>query len=136
VTTDGSRRWIVPFVLAPVLGLLSLILPVIGSPRRVPAPLFPLVATGVKHMSLATLGLLFSSGVVLGGAFGGRTPWAASFVVFAAMPFIILAEVIVDPTSHNLFPFELLMYGALSLMTLAGSGIGMLVRRRLLREPR
>ena len=133
MTAVGSRRWIVPFLLAPILGLLSLILPVLGSPRRVAAPLFPLVATGVKHIGLSTLGLLVLSGIVLGGAFGGRASWAASLVVFAAMPFIILAEVMVDPTSHNLFPFELVMYGALSLIALVGSGIGILVRRSFLR---
>ena len=51
----GSRRWMMPFFLAPVLGVLSLILPVLAlSPARVKAPLFPLLATGVKHISLAT----------------------------------------------------------------------------------
>jgi hypothetical protein len=123
-----------PFVLAPGLGLLSLILPVLASSQpRVKAPLFPLVATGVEQMSVATLVLLFLSGVFLGGAFSGRASWVASFLVLAAMPAVILAEGIADPSSHNLFPFELAMYGALSFITLLGAGVGILVRRRAIR---
>ena len=133
MTQAGSRRWMVPFFLAPFLGLLSLILPVLcSSQARVQAPLFPLVATGVEHMTLATFVLLFLSGVLLGGAFKGKASWVASFLVFAAMPLIIVAEGIVDRTSHNLLPFELAMYGVLSLITLLGAGIGVLMRRKLL----
>ena len=131
----GSRRWMMPFFLAPVLGVLSLILPVLAlSPARVKAPLFPLLATGVKHISLATLVLLFLSGVLLGRAFSGRASWVARFLVFAVMPIVILAEGIVDPTSHNLCPFEMVMYGVLSLMTLLGAGAGILLRRGVLRS--
>ena len=137
MTELGSRRWMVPFFLAPGLGLLSLILPVLAfSPPPVEAPLFPLLATGVKHMSFTTLGLLFLSGVLLSGAFSGKGSWVASFLVLAAMPVVILAEGIADPSSHNLFPFELVMYGALSLITLLGAGIGIVARRRVMHVPR
>ena len=130
MTELGSRRWMLPFFLAPVLGVLSLVLPVLAfSPPRVEAPLFPLLATGVKHMSFATLGLLFLSGVLLSGAFSARASWAASFLVLAAMPLVILADGIADPSSHNLFPFELVMYGALSLITLLGAGVGFVARK-------
>ena len=82
----------------------------------------------MEHISVATLGLLFLSGIFLGGAFSGKASWVASFLVFAAMPIVIFAEGIVDPTSHNLFPFELIMYGALSLIALLGAGVGTLAR--------
>jgi hypothetical protein len=131
---DGSRRWMMPFFVAPALGVLSLVLPVLFSSQpRLEAPLFPLVATGVKHLGVATLALLFLSGVILGGAFSGKASWVASVLVFAAMPIIILAEGIADPMSHTLFPFELVLYGALSLVTLLGAGAGVLVRKLAMR---
>jgi hypothetical protein len=120
---------------APVLGIVSLILPVLiyRLPWEQTSPLFPVLATGVEHMSALILVLLFASGAILGGAFKHAASWAASMVVMAAMPPFILADVIVDPTSHNLFPFELAMYGALSVLALLGAGVGALVRRTVVR---
>jgi hypothetical protein len=121
-----------PFFLAPILGLLSLILPVLAfSPPREEAPLFPLLATGVKHMSPATLSLLFLSGVLLSGVFPGKASWMASFLVLVAMPIVILSEGIADPSSHNLFPFELVLYGILTLITLLGAGVGIVAKRKV-----
>jgi len=121
-----------PFFLAPILGLLSLILPVLAfSPPREEAPLFPLLATGVKHMSPATLSLLFLSGVLLSGVFPGKASWMASFLVLAAMPMVILSEGMADPSSHNLFPFELVLYGVLTLITLLGAGVGIVAKRKV-----
>lgn len=121
-----------PFFLAPILGLLSLILPVLAfSPPREEAPLFPLLATGVKHMSPATLSLLFLSGVLLSGVFPGKASWMASFLVLAAMPMVILSEGMADPSSHNLFPFELVLYGILTLITLLGAGVGIVAKRKV-----
>jgi len=51
----------------------------------------------------------------------------------AAMPVVILADFIVDRTSHNLLPFELALYGALSLVALFGAGVGVALRRALVR---
>ncbi len=131
---SGSRGWMMPFLVAPVLGILSLEVPVLlSSQPRLEAPLFPLVATGVKHLSVGTLTLLLLSGVILGGAFRGKASWVASLLVFAAMPAMIVAEVVVDPTSHTLFPFELALYGALSLITLVGAGAGVVIRRLVMR---
>jgi uncharacterized membrane protein YphA (DoxX/SURF4 family) len=82
-------------------------------------------------MSLATLSLLFLSGVLLSGVFPGKASWMASFLVLAAMPIVILSEGIADPSSHNLFPFELVLYGVLTLITLLGAGVGALARRKV-----
>jgi len=117
-------------VLAPFLGLLAIVVPamVLATPAE-EAPLFPLVASGVEHMSRLTLLLFFAAGVFLGGAFRHKASWVASLVVMAPMPIIILMEGIKDPTSHNLWPFELLLYGGLTLLSLLGAVIGAVGRR-------
>jgi hypothetical protein len=51
--------------------------------------------------------------------------------VMAAMPVVIVADVLVDPTSHNLFPFELVIYGVLSVLALVGALVAAKVRRTL-----
>lgn len=94
--------------------------------------MFPLLATGVEHMSLPTLGLLFLSGVLLGGVFRHEASWLASVLVMAAMPVVALAELVKDGSSHNLLPLELVMYGALTVLTLLGAGVGVVARRKVL----
>ncbi len=128
-------HWLPAFLLAPVLGILSLVLPVFiyRLPLEETSPLFPVLATGVEHLSALTLVFLFISGAILSGVFKHPASWVASMVVMGAMPIVILADVIADSTSHNLLPFELAQYGALSLVALFGAGVGVAVRRAVVR---
>jgi hypothetical protein len=137
VTRNGSWGWLPPLLLAPVLGVMSLVLPVWihGLPGEPTSPLFPILASGIEHMSALTLLLLFLSGAILGGAFRHPASWVASIAVMAAMPVVIVADVLVDPTSHNLFPVELVIYGVLSVLALVGALVAAKVRRILRRSP-
>lgn len=125
------RQWVFPFLWAPLLGLLSVVVPAVAlSPMPEEAPVFSLVRTGVEHMSWLTLTLLFLSGVVLGGGFRHKSCWLSSFLVMAALPAVTIVEVIADGTSHNLWPLEFLVYGGLTLVSLLGAGMGVLLRKK------
>ena len=75
----------------------------------------------------------------LGGfAAGAVTPrgwllWGPCAVAF--LPCRAAVEVLIDPTSHNLWPLELAFYAAFALWTSAGSGIGAYVRSRSAGRP-
>ena len=80
---------------------------------------------------LAVLGLLVGS---VAAPAWGLWKWRGGWRVAAAVPAAVIAFVILriiidtarDPTSHNLWPFEILIYGSLSLAAMGGLA---LVRR-------
>lgn len=113
------------FILANVLGLLSLIIPPYFFPgRQYTAPLFPLLRTGIETLSPLSILLLILSGSVPGYLIGESSVlWGLAVV--AALPIAALAEMIVDPTSHNLWPIEFsLSYGFLALLGMLGASLG------------
>ena len=78
---------------------------------------------------LQMITLLLLPGV--GFAAGALVPrawflWGACAVV--PLPALTAFEILLDPTSHNLWPIELLFYAAFVLLATAGSGLGALVR--------
>jgi len=80
VTRGSVWDWLPAFLVAPVLGILSLILPVFiyRLPWEETSPLFPVLAPGVEHMAALTPVLLFVSGAILGGPSSMRHPaWRA-----------------------------------------------------------
>jgi hypothetical protein len=44
-------------------------------------------------------------------------------------PVVAIAEIVKDPTSHNLIPFEMVMYAFLAVPTVLGAWVGGLVAR-------
>lgn len=108
-----------------VLGVGCIIAPAIGTSPLKPAPLFPLLRTGVEGLgwpAVAGLGVL---GLVAGLI--TRLPVVGiAAASIALLPLAAFAEIAADPTSHNLIPFELLMYLMLSgpalFMALLGRG--------------
>ncbi len=70
-----------------------------------------------SHRNIQTA-LLRGAGVAAGGPL--------------AVVFRVIVEVIADPTSHNLWPFEIVIAGILTgPMSLLGAFIGSLIRRRV-----
>lgn len=118
----GNFLW--AFTGAMLLGLVSFCLPVwlLREPLA-PAPLFPVLATGVQYLSWLTFVLLFVSGVAL-GFFGAR--YALLLGIGTILPLVVgaIAEMVAAPTSHNLWPFEFLIYLLLSLIAAVGVPIG------------
>jgi len=117
-------------VIAALLGIASVILPVwLLSLKPYPAPLFPLIRTGVEGMSALTLVFLLISGVLL-GVFGRGHPILLGLATLGLLPCAALAEMVASPTSHSMWPFEFAIYGLLSLIAVLGAFVGRLVKMR------
>lgn len=120
------------FVIAPLLGLSAMVLPVLlraGGPLY-DAPLFPLLRTAVERIGLAALILLCTTGVVL-GLVSAAPALLLGLAAVSLLPLAAIAEMIKDPTSHNLFPIEFMMYALYGLVVTGGA----VVVRRLRRRP-
>jgi hypothetical protein len=95
-----------------------------------PKSLFDFVTAAVKGMTAAHLLLL-----ILGGLFWGlflRWPYAlcAAFCQLGSLPTIAILEMLRDPTSHNLWPFEFMIYFVLALISVLAAAAGLWVRKR------
>lgn len=127
-----------PLSAAAFAGVLAVILPVALNPtlRHYDAPLFSWVRTGWEGAGLLTVFLLGLAG--LGVALISRTrPLVLGIATMALFPVMSVAEVVVDPTSHNLLPLEWLMYLAATAPGIAGAYLGQGFRRLLgSEEPR
>jgi hypothetical protein len=122
---------ILSHVCAAFLGLGAVILPVwLLSLRPCPAPLFPLVRTGIERMSYLTFLFLFISGLLLGFKGKGH-PALLGCATMGLFPLVAIAEIFSSPTSHNLWPFEFVMYGLVSLSAVLGAFIGRYVQKRV-----
>lgn len=119
------------FVCAAVLGLAAVILPVwlLSLPPHT-APLFPLVRTGIEGLSFLTFIFLFGSGLLL-GFFGKGQPVLLGIATIGLLPLLAIAEMVVSPTSHNLWPLEFMMYGFISLSAVVGACIGRFVHKKV-----
>ena len=100
--------------------------------RPYEAPLFPLVRAGVEGLSSLTLQLLFVSGLLV-GSLGRGHPFFLGLATMALLPLLAIAEMVVSPTSHNLWPLEFMMYGVVSLSAVLGAYAGRYVQRKLRR---
>jgi hypothetical protein len=117
------NRWIAPVVgfVVPFLVLGALYWPIAYSEVELPSslPAFGLVVLAVSAM-------------VLRG--GTATPfWAAWLFPAAAVPAVVMARVVVetssDPTSHNLWPFEVVIAVVVGgVVSALGFAVGELVR--------
>lgn len=85
--------------------------------------------------SLLTLGLVVVAAMaILLRAFQILRFWSTVGFMTATLPAVIVArvvlEIVMDPTSHNLWPFEVVIAAALGFMcAIAGAGIGHLVAK-------
>ena len=118
------NRKSVGLLIAPVLGLLSLLVPILIQPpaRHRDAPLFPLLSDAVEGVGWPALLLLFTSGCLL-GAFSTTRAMVLGAAAIAPLPIATVLEMIKDPTSHNLFPLEFVMYAFYGLIVVAGASV-------------
>jgi hypothetical protein len=124
----------ISFVCAAFLGVSAVILPVwLLRLQPYPASLFPLIRTGVEGMSYLSLIFLFVSGLLL-GFLGRGHPFLLGLATSALLPLFAIAEMLVSPTSHNLWPLEFAIYGFVSLSAVFGAYIGRFVQRRIRRN--
>jgi integral membrane sensor domain MASE1 len=129
-----SPSVLLSFVCAAFLGVGAVILPVwLLSLRPYPAPLFPQIRSGVEGMSYLTFVFLFVSGLLL-GLLGKGHPFLLGLATLALLPLLAIAEMVVSPTSHNLWPLEFAIYGFISLSAILGAYIGRFIQKRVRRS--
>ncbi len=126
------------FIVAAVLGSLSIILPPYITPGRkvvfYDAPLFPIIATAIKNLSIfpTTLLLLIAGFIV--GYLKSEKWWVLGFATVIFFPIAAISEMILYPNTHNLWPLEFLVYGILSIPPLIGALIASKLRKRIRRN--
>ncbi len=98
------------------------------------APLFPIVRSAIENLRLVpTVILLFATGAFLGFAYSKKCI-ALSFATMLFFPIYVVVEILADPTSHGLWPFEIVMYAVLTIPALLGAAFSSyLVRKQTLR---
>lgn len=124
------KRRLLWFV-APTLGLLAMILPIlVQRPGHwYDSPLFPVITNAQEHLGLWQLVLLFVVGLLLGLLFlKQRAPFLGALAV-AALPLAAVAEMVADPTSHNLWPVEFMFYAFYGAIVATGAALGHLAGR-------
>ena len=130
-------------LVAAIGGVCSLVLPPYLTRDGLPQPaygwpLIPCFAIAWANVRFTVSMLCYLAlGVILGIAHSRR--WWLLALASAALSPVLLAVNILhdwrhDATSHNLFPFEFLMYGFICAPAFAGAFVGFLFRRLLQRE--
>jgi hypothetical protein len=94
------------------------------------SPLFPAVARGVERLNGWSVGLLLLAGFIP-GAFGKAHPLLVGLATMALFPIMSLADIVVDQTSHNLWPLEWGIYTVLTAPGILGAFLGRRFRRSL-----
>ena len=126
-------------LVAAVGGLLAFVLPTLLFPRAQPEPayghpLIPWLATVVANLRyLPGMAAFFVLGLVLGAAQPRRRllmAFLSGTLVFVLHCVNIAGDVHVDPTDHNLLPFELLFLGAVVAPVVPGVFLGALFGRK------
>jgi hypothetical protein len=85
--------------------------------------------SSVKNMSALRLLLLLAGGFCWGLALSWPYSVYAAICQVGSLPIFAVIEMLKDSTSHNLWPFEFLIYAALSLVPLLGVSAAWLIGR-------
>jgi hypothetical protein len=126
-------------VFAAVAGLACIIGPYLyqhglDASSLMPAPLFPLARTAWEKLAFVpTLIALGLTGAVL-GFLQPKYWWVVGMATMALMPIAAILEMFKDPTSHNLWPLEFILYGMVNTPSLLASFAGSQVRTRIERK--
>ena len=90
--------------------------------------LCPLIGTGIENSGfLVLLGVCIFLGLWTGRA----NPWLLGLLTMSAFPVIAVAEMIVDSTSHNLFPIEFTIYAFAAVLNGGCVSIGRLMTKKV-----
>ena len=130
-----DRVWIklvIVTAVAAVVGLACVIAPPFLLPGGIQgtytAPLFPTLVTAWENLAFGpTMLSLFVLGIVL-GAFQPKFWWLGGAAPLALLPAAAILEMVVSPTSHNLWPIEFALYAFVGLSSFLGAFFGSRVR--------
>tara|TARA_B110000483_G_scaffold87276_1_gene107728 strand:+ start:147 stop:572 length:426 start_codon:yes stop_codon:yes gene_type:complete len=110
--------------ISSTFGLASLVLPTffLTEIKQHDSPLFPIIATSVNGFSIWSIFLLAISGFII-SLFSKIEGWKIGLSTMALFPIMTIIEMIVDTSSHNLFPFEFIFYAVLTIPSIIGAYI-------------
>ena len=111
-----------PLIIVSILGVISIILPVfiLGDLKPYESPLFPLLRTGIEGVSKYSFLFLLLSGFIV-KLFSDAPSWKIGLMSMVLFPLAAICEMIADPTSHTMFPFEFIFYTFYTIPALAGA---------------
>lgn len=126
---------IITFTSIAILGIISIVLPVffLNDLKHYDTPLFPLIRTGIEGISMYSVGFLIFSGFIV-KLFSNVPFWKIGLMSMVLFPLAAICEMIVDSSSHNMFPFEFLFYGFLSLPSILGAYVSQLTKEFFMKK--
>ena len=123
--TGAITKWL----LIAIAGYVVFIVPVLVAPlpSHMGSVLFQTYSDAVYSAGWANFVLLFILGVGL-GQFVSKRSGATGCASVVLLPILAIIEMVKDPTSHNLFPFEFITYAFFGGIVLIGSLVGVRLR--------
>jgi len=117
------------YIAISILGILSIIVPVfiLGDLKPYESPLFPLIRTGIEGISRYSFLFLLLSGFIV-KLFSGIPSWKIGLMSMVLFPLAAFCKMIVDSSSHNMFPFEFIFYGIYTIPAIIGAYISQVIR--------
>lgn len=112
-------------VLAPIAGVASFLVGGLFAPHfdySDPA-LSPTLRDGIEGFNLVSVACLAGVGW-LGGRYSIVPALALGPLTLLLLPVLSLIEMRMYPTTHNLWPFEWMIYGVYTLLPMVGAGVG------------
>ena len=124
-----KTKRIISFVSIAILAMSSIVLPVffLDDLKQYDSPLFPLIRTGIEGISKYSLGSLIFSGFIV-KLFSDESSWKIGLMSMALFPLAAICEMIVDLSSHNMFPIEFIFYGFYTIPAIIGAYTSQLIK--------
>jgi hypothetical protein len=123
------------FIIAAVLGFISIILPPYikhgGKVVFYDAPLFPIIATAIKNLSIFPTTVLLTIAGFIVGYLKSEIWWLLGFATIMLFPLAAVCEMVLYPTTHTLWPVEMLLYGLLSIPPIIGAFLGSKLKSKI-----
>jgi len=129
-----KNGWVDVLIIS-VLGVLSIILPtfILQDVKQYESPLFSIIRTGIEGFSVWSIIFLFSTG--FGMKFYTKlSGWKIGLSTMALFPIMAMMEMIVDSNSHNMFPFEFIVYAITTIPGIIGAYIAQVVQKALVKN--
>jgi uncharacterized membrane protein YjjP (DUF1212 family) len=92
--------------------------------------LFSLIRTGIEGISIWSFSLLLLSGLGV-KLLSNLSGWKIGLTTMALFPIMAIFEIIVDSSSHNMFPFEFIGYALYSIPAIIGAYIAQGIQKVL-----
>src|SRR5687768_16709930 len=103
--------------------------------QQVPASQYPEYHYSLflaRNYTVLTAVIFFIAGILI-GYFLKLNPWLSGICLILVLPVASVCEIVLDSNSHNLFPFELIVYFVFALPPVAGTYFGRFLLKRTTR---